>query len=170
MSKRVTRSSARPVAPGATVAVRGSTYLGARAGQVGAKHDRPRSLVVELLAARLETIFKELDVATTAIAAVLVLHFVLDNKRLIGEVNRGREWCADSVMRSLGLSDEALVTCNNRLLGLLDGPFTDVAERFGAYRRFLCRLRHSPALRPVIGELLEEGSFDVRRLRRTEER
>ena len=55
------------------------THLGARARQVRTKHDGPGGLVVELLAAGLETILKELDVATTAVAALLVLDLVLND-------------------------------------------------------------------------------------------
>ena len=62
-----------------------NTCLGARARQVGAEHDCPRSLVGELLAARLEAVLEKLDVATAAVAAFLVLDLVLDNKRLVRE-------------------------------------------------------------------------------------
>lgn len=61
--------------------------LGARAGQVRPEHDCPRRLVIELLATRLEAILKELDVTATTITAVLVLHLILDNERLVGEVD-----------------------------------------------------------------------------------
>ena len=59
------------------------THLGARAGQVGTKHDSPWSLVRELLASCLETVLEELEVATTAVAAFLVLDLVLDDQRLV---------------------------------------------------------------------------------------
>ena len=61
------------------------THLGTRARQVRAEHDCPRSLVGELLAARLEAVLKQLDVATAAVAALLVLDLVLHDKRLVRE-------------------------------------------------------------------------------------
>lgn len=55
------------------------THLCSGASQVGTKHDGPRSLVRKLLTCGLETIFKQLKVATTAVAALLVLDLILDN-------------------------------------------------------------------------------------------
>ena len=76
---RATRARVRSM----QILARPSTHLVARASQVRTKHDGPGSLVVELLAAGLETILKELDVATTAVAALLVLDLVLDDQRLV---------------------------------------------------------------------------------------
>ena len=146
MSKRVTRSSARPVAPGATVAVRSSTYLGARAGQVGAKHDRPRSLVGELLAARLEAVLEKLDVASAAVAAFLVLDLVLHDQGLVSELDGVLERRRDGVVCRLGLRDEALVALDKDGLGILDLPLADVRERLAADGGLLGRLRRRPAV------------------------
>ena len=62
-------------------------HLGAGASQVGAKHDGPWSLVRELLASSLETVLEQLDVATTAVAALLVLDLVLDDQGLVVELD-----------------------------------------------------------------------------------
>ena len=59
------------------------TDLGARARQIRTEHDRPRRLVRELLAARLEAVLEHLDVAAAAVAALLVLDLVLDNKGFV---------------------------------------------------------------------------------------
>ena len=139
MSKRVTRSSARPVAPGATVVVRSSTYLGARAGQVRPEHNCPWRLVIKLLAACLEAIFEKFDVSSAAVAAVLVLHLILDDERLVCETNSRAEWRANSVMRSLGLRDKTLIAHNSKFIGVLDRPFADIAVCFSANRRLLGR-------------------------------
>ena len=65
----------------------GAPYLGARASQIRTEHDDPRCRVRELFATRLEAVFQELDVATTAVAALLVFDLVLDNQRLGLEVD-----------------------------------------------------------------------------------
>jgi len=62
--------------------------LGPRAGKVRAKHDDPRSLIGELLGARLEAILKKLEVAATTVSALLILDFILKNQRLVLEVER----------------------------------------------------------------------------------
>jgi hypothetical protein len=56
--------------------------------------------------------------------------------------------------------------------GFLNGPFTDVGPILLRLRVLLLSMRRCPPGVPVIGELLEEGSFDggrliaVRRLRK----
>ena len=90
----------------------GPTYLGARAGQVGTKHDRPRSLVVELLARSLEAVLEELDVTATAVTTLLVLDLVLDDKGHVGELDGLVEGSGDGMVGSLGLGYEALVALN----------------------------------------------------------
>ena len=141
-----------------------ATHLRAGASHVWAKHDGPGSLVVELLAAGLETILEEFDVATTAVAALLVLDLVLDDKRLFREVDGLREWGRDGVVRGLRLRDEAEVALDDRHQGLLYLPFTDIAESLAADGGLLGRLRGSPARRPLVGELLDEGGLDLRGL------
>ena len=117
-----------------------NTRLGARARQVRTKHDGPGSLVVELLAAGLETILKELDVATTAVAALLVLDLVLHDQGLVGELDGVLERRRDGVVCRLGLRDEALVTLDKDGLGILDLPLADVRERLAADGGLLGRL------------------------------
>ncbi len=138
----------------------GSTHLSARAGHVRAKHNGPRSLVVELLARSLEAVFEELEVTATAVAALLVLDLILDDKGLLGEVDGLSEGRGDGVVGSLGLGDEALVTLDGGLNGVLDLPLADVAKRLSADGSLLGRLRRRPTLGPVVSELLEEGGFD----------
>ena len=107
-------------------------YLGSGAGQIGTEHDRPRSLVRELLSGGLETVLKELDVATTAVTALLVLHFILDNQGLLLEVDGLSEWCRNSVVGGLALRNETLVALNKDGFGILDLPLADVTEGFAA--------------------------------------
>ena len=137
-----------------------STHLGARAGLVGAKHDRPWGLVIELLAGGLETVLKELDVSTTTVAALLVLHLVLDDERLVGELDRLLKRRGDGGVSSLGLGDEALVTRDDGSEGFLVLPLANVAERLGADGSLLGRLGGRPTVYPVVRELLNEGGFD----------
>lgn len=113
--------------------------LSSRAGQVRPEHDCPRRLVIKLFATCLEAIFKKLDVTATAVAAVLVLHLILDDERLVCEADSRVEWCANSVVRSLGLRDKTLIAYNSKLIGVLDRPFADIAVCFSADRRLLGR-------------------------------
>ena len=138
--------------------------LGARTCKVWTEHDDPWCGVGELLAAGLETILKELDVATTAVAALLVLDLVLDDKRLFREVDGLLEGGRDGVVRGLRLRDEAEVALDDGHRGLLYLPFTDIAESLAADGGLLGRLRGSPARRPLVGELLDEGGLDLRGL------
>ena len=137
-----------------------NTHLGARTCHVGAKHDGPRSLIVELLARSLEAILEELEVTATAVAALLVLDFVLDDKGLLSEIDGLSEGRRDGVVGSLALGDEALGTLNGGLNGVLDLPLADVAEGLGADGSLLGRLGGRPTLGPVVSELLEEGGLD----------
>ena len=75
------------------------TNLCPRASKVRTKHNNPWSLVRKLLAARLEAILEQLDVTTTAIAALLVLDLVLNDKRLVRKLDGLVEGGRDSVMR-----------------------------------------------------------------------
>ena len=86
---RATRARVRSM----QILARPSTHLGARASQVRTKHDGPWRLVIELLSSGLETVFEELDVATTAVAALLVFDLVLDDERLVGEFDGLLEGC-----------------------------------------------------------------------------
>ena len=140
------------------------THLGARARQVRTEHDGPWRLVRELLARGLEAVLEELEVAAAAVAALLVLDLVLHDEGLVREVDRLRERRGDGVVRGLGLGDEALVALDEGRLGLLDLPLADVAEGLAADGGLLGRLRGSPARRPLVGELLDEGGLDLRGL------
>ena len=116
------------------------TYLGSGARQVRTEHDGPRSLVGELLSSSLEAVFQKLDVTTTAVAALLVLDFILNNQGLVGEVDSLVESSRDGVVGSLGLCDKTLVTLEDRYLRFLDLPLADVAEGLTANGRLLRRL------------------------------
>ena len=142
----------------------GTAHLCTRASHVRTKHDRPRSLVIELLAGGLETVLEELNVATTAVAALLVLDLVLNDERLVVELDRLSEGSGDGMVGSLVLGDESLVTLDRGLEGILYLPLANIAEGLCADWSLLGRFRHSPSFTPVVGELFEEGSLDGRGL------
>lgn len=76
----------------------------------------------------MEAILKKLEVATAAVSALLVLDFVLNNQRLVLEVQRRFQWSGDGVVGSLAFSDQTHVTLDGWVDGLLDLPFTDIAK------------------------------------------
>ena len=156
---RVPREHAPP-----TVRVDRTTHLRAGASHVRAKHDGPGSLVVELLTRGLEAVLEQLQVATTAVAALLVLDLILDDQGLVRELNGLGEGGGDGVVGSLGLGDKTLVAQDGRLGGFLDLPLANIAERLGTDRSLLGGLRGCPPLGPVVSELFEEGSLDGCRL------
>ena len=80
-------------------------HLGSRASEVGTKHDDPRSVIGELLRARLEAILKKLEVATAAVSALLILDFVLENQRLVLEVQSSFQRGRNGVVGSLALGN-----------------------------------------------------------------
>ena len=80
----------------------------------------------------MEAIFKQFEVATTAVATLLVLDLVLHNERLLAEVDGLLKGSRDGVVSSLVLGNEALVALNERGLGILDLPLADVAEGLAA--------------------------------------
>jgi hypothetical protein len=108
----------------------------------------------------LETIFQELDVATSTVAALLVLDLVLNNKRFALEVNGRRERCRDGVVSSFALGYKTFVAVNDRNSGVFDLPFADVTEGLTAHGSFLGGLRGCPSVCPVISKLFEEWSLD----------
>lgn len=136
------------------------------AGQVGTKHNHPRSRVREFLPTRLEAILEQLDVTTTAVSALLVLHFILNHEGLFLEVDRGCKRGRDGVVRSLGLCNETLLANDERRLRVLDLPFADVGKGLAAHRSLFGSLRRRPAFGPVVGELLDEWGGDFRDLNR----
>lgn len=109
----------------------------------------------------MEAILEELKVSTTAVATLLVLDFVLNDKGLSLEVKRGSKGRANGMVRCLALRDETLVTLNDDGVGILDFPLADVRESLAADGSLLRRLRHGPALCPVVGKLLEERRLDL---------
>lgn len=117
-------------------------------------------MVREFLSAGLEAVFKELHVSTTAVAALLVLDFILDHKGLRLEVDGLGKGRGDGVVGCLALRDETLVTFDDGNGGVFDLPFADVAEGFTADGCLLGRLGGCPPICPVVCELLDEGSFD----------
>ncbi len=68
------------------------------------------------------------------------------------------------MVSSLGLGDETFVAVNNDQRGLLNFPFADIRESFGARVGLLGCLRRCPAVCPVLGELFDERSLDFSRL------
>ena len=141
-------------------------YLGAGAGEVRAEHDGPRGVVVKLAASVLEAVLEQLDVATAAVAALLVLDLVLDDQGLDAEANCLLEGSRDGVVGRLRLCDEALVAVDGGPHGgLFYGPLADIGPGLAAGRGLLGRLRRRPPGLPVIGELLKERRLDGRGLR-----
>ena len=57
----------------------------------------------------MEAVLEELDITTTAVTALLVLDLVLDDKGLVGKLDRLSEGGRDGMVGSLGLGYEALV-------------------------------------------------------------
>jgi hypothetical protein len=136
-------------------------HLGARASVVGSEHHNPRSGIREFLPAGLEAILKKFDVTTTTVAALLVLDLILNDEGFVLEVDRGGKRCRDSVVSGLGLGNKALVSLNEGRLRFLNLPFADVGEYLTADWCLLSCLRRCPAFRIVVGELLNERSFNL---------
>ena len=65
---------------------------------------------------------------------------------------------------SSSLCHETLVAFNENVEGILDLPFSDVAEGLTANRSLLGSLGGRPPLGPLLSELFEEGGLDRRRL------
>jgi hypothetical protein len=93
----------------------GNTHFGTWAGEIRAKHDHPRCVVAELLAARLEAVFEQLEVATTAITTLLVFDLILDYEGLFRKVNRLWESGGNAVVGGFGLRDETLLASEGRV-------------------------------------------------------
>ena len=89
------------------------------------------------------------------------MNLVLNDEGLLREVNGACERCRDGVVCGLGLCDEALVALDEDFRGILDRPLADIAEGLTADWGLLGRLGGRPAVRPVIGELLEEWRLDL---------
>jgi hypothetical protein len=108
----------------------------------------------------LETILKQLEVATTTVAALLVLDLILHNKGLVGEVDGLGKGSRDGVVGGLTLGDETFVAINEDGVAVLYLPFADVAEGLSPYGSLLGGFGGCPSLRPVVGKLLEERCLD----------
>jgi hypothetical protein len=114
-----------------------ATYLRTGAGEIRTEHDHPWCMIIEVLSAGLETIFKQLDVSTATVTTFLILDFVLNNQGLVFEVNCFMERSGDCMVSSLVLSHEAQVAFDDRSCWFFDLPFADVAESLGANGCFL---------------------------------
>lgn len=82
----------------------------------------------------METIFKEFEVSTATVAALLVLDFVLNNQRLFLEVEGSFQRGGDGVMGSLAFSDQTRVALDDWGDGLLDLPLADITKCLSANR------------------------------------
>ncbi len=134
--------------------------LCARASKIGTKHDNPWSLVGKLLAASLETVLEQLEVTTTAITALLVLDLVLNDERLVRNVNWFVEWGRDCVVRRDALRNETEVALNDGGGCFFDQPFANIREDFITNGGLLSSLRGCPPVLPALGKLFEERSLD----------
>lgn len=121
-------------------------HFGSRTRQIRAKHDDPRCGVGKLFAARLKSILQKFEVTTTAIATLLVLDFVLNNKRSSLEVYGLRKGSRDSVVCSFAFGNETFVAVNERDRRLFDLPFADIAESLATNWGLLGCLRRRPTV------------------------
>lgn len=93
----------------------------------------------------METIFKEFDITTTAVTALLVLDFILNNQRFVLEIDGVGERSRDGVMGSLALSHETFVALNDGDGRVLDLPFANVTECLAANGGLLSGFGWCPA-------------------------
>jgi hypothetical protein len=85
----------------------------------------------------------------------------LNNEGLALVVNLLGELGRDGVVRSGVLQHQTLVALNAlEDGGLLDGPLSNVGPVLLRLGILLLGVRWSPSLLPVVGELLQEGSFE----------
>lgn len=111
----------------------GNTHFGTWAGEIRTKHDHPRCVVTEFLAARLEAVFEQLEVATTAITTLLVFDLILDYQGLVGKANSLCERGRNAVVGGFGFRDETLLASEGRIRRwFLDLPLADVCECLAA--------------------------------------
>jgi len=90
------------------------TNLGARASEVRTEHDDPGSVVRELLSTSLEAILEQFEVSATAVATFLVFHLILNDERLVRNVDGLLEGGRYGVMRRDTLCDETEIALNDR--------------------------------------------------------
>ena len=92
----------------------GETNLCARASEIRTEHDDPGSIVRELLSTSLEAILEQFEVSATAVATFLVFHLILNDERLVRNVDGLVEGGRYGVMRRDALCDETEVALNDR--------------------------------------------------------
>ena len=96
------------------------TNLCARASEIGTEHDNPGSLVREFFSASLEAILEQFEVSTATVATLLVFNLVLNDERLVRNVDGFVEGSRDGVMRRDTLCNETAIALENRGGRLLD--------------------------------------------------
>ena len=90
------------------------TNLCAGASEVRTKHDDPGSIIRELLSTSLEAILEQFEVSTTAVATFLVLDLILNDERLVRNVDGLLEGGRYGVVRGDTLCDETKIALNDR--------------------------------------------------------
>jgi hypothetical protein len=140
------------------------TNLCTRASEVRTEHDDPGSIVRELLSTGLETILEQFEVSTTAIATLLVFYLILNDERLVRNVDGLVEGGRYGVVRRDTLCDETMIALNDSGGRFFDRPFANVGESFTANRGLLSGLRGSPPVFPTVSELLKKRCVDFRGL------
>jgi len=88
--------------------------LCAGASEVRTEHDDPGSIIRELLSTSLEAILEQFEVSTTAVATFLVLDLILNDERLVRNVDGLLEGGRYGVVRGDTLCDETKIALNDR--------------------------------------------------------
>jgi len=139
-----------------------STYLVGGTAFVGTKHDDIWRGIGELVRGQGLVVSEQLHVGTTALETFLELDLILDDKILALVVDGFSELGRDGVVSSWVLHHKTLVASNARVYGgLLYRPLADVGPVLIRLRVLLLCMRRLPPCLPVVGELFEEGSFQV---------
>jgi hypothetical protein len=89
------------------------TNLCARAREVRTEHDDPGSLVRELLSTSLEAILEQFEVSATAVATLLVFDLILNDERLVRNIDGLFEGSRYGVVRRDALCDETEIALND---------------------------------------------------------
>ena len=90
------------------------TNLCARASEIRTEHDDPGSLVRKLFSTSLEAILEQFEVSATAVATFLVFDLILNDERLVRNVDGLLERGRYGVMRRDTLCDETEIALNDR--------------------------------------------------------
>lgn len=129
------------------------------AALVRAEHDDVGRGVGELFGVEGLVVLEELHVGTTTLEASLELDLILDDEGVILVGDSLGEFGGDGVVGSLVLQDQTLVAVDASEDGrLLDVPGADVLPLLLGV--LLLGIGSLPSGFPVVGELLEEGSFE----------